>query len=237
MNITVTRRSVSIGAALAALTVTTSLAAPRTSYPVRVTIADVQAEHPLLVQSDGLGDYEPGQIPQSSIELYKNGYTDWLFTTYVISARGKVTPSNRNVLFNLNEAVSPDNVPSPIGAEYLQAHLKVACTDVNVNMLRIPPGGTVVCPGGFRFLARDGRWFRLAMSPMNFSDVNPVHVTCVSADSTGCRTWSITPSSTVTTGDDPNPKNVVKLLRVDANGIVLEQLGNYYLSFAITLRR
>jgi hypothetical protein len=237
MMMKLTRQSVGIGFALAAITVATSFAQPRTSVPVHVSIADVQAEYALLVQSDGMGEYEHDQEVQSTIEQYKTGYTDWLFTTYVLGARGKVTPSNRNVLFDLSEPASLDNLPSAIGAEYLQAHLKVGCTEVNVNMLRIAAGATIQCPGSFRFLARDGRWFRLAMNSNSFSDVDPLNVTCTSGDSSGCRTWNLAPSSTFRTGEDPNPKNVTKLLRIDVNGKVLEQLGNYYLSFSIDLRR
>lgn len=233
----VTRQSIGIGMALCAAMAGTSLAASRAlSVPVRVSIADMQAEYPLRVQSDRLGEYVPSQQIQSTIEQYRTGFTDWLFATYTLTPKS-IIPSNRTVFFDLGEPVSSTNPPAPMSEAFLQAHLKAGCTEANVNLLTMTAGATVRCPGSFRFQALDKRWFRLGMNPNNFPDVDPLQITCASAGSSGCLSWRLVPSGTVTTGIDPNPKNVAKLLRIDAAGNVLEQLGNYYVSFAIDLRR
>jgi hypothetical protein len=65
-----------------------------------------------------------------------------------------------------------------------------------------------------------------------------MNVTCNSADSGGCNNWTIWPSGTMVTATDPLPKNRNKLLQIDPSSeVVLADLGDYYISFLITLVR
>ena len=109
---------------------------------------------------------------------------------------------------------------------------------VGVDMTSMAVGMTVACPGVFRFQAPNGLWYRLGFQPENYPEVNRMNVTCLSADSGGCKQWTVTPEGTTTTGSDPNPKNVNKLLQIDpVSENVLADLGDYFVSFYITLVR
>lgn len=176
------------------------------SIPVTLTIHDVQDNHPLRVQSDPRGpDVRTPQI-FSSIERYSQGLTDWFLQTYFYTKR-KLTASERTVFFDLREPVSFANPVPPVTTEYLQAHLTAKCSHVNVDMLTMTVGSTVACPGAFRFLAADGRWYRLAFNPEYYAQVDRLSVACLTADATGCASWSIAPTGLTRTGTDPNPKN------------------------------
>jgi hypothetical protein len=105
-------------------------------------------------------------------------------------------------------------------------------------MLAIPLGATVQCGGAFHFLGPDATWYKLSARPDNYPDVTDMNVTCQTVDSSGCRTWTIRPDSTLTTGGDPNVKGVQRLLRYDpATDNVLADLGDYYISFSFTVSR
>jgi len=63
-----------------------------------------------------------------------------------------------------------------------------------------------------------------------------MRVTCTRTRSNVCSAWTITPATTLTTGTDPNLKSVNKLLQIDPNSdVILADLGDYYLSFVMTL--
>jgi hypothetical protein len=236
--------------------ITTTLApvyarAPRpTDYHVTTTIADVGGTHPLLVQSDRKGAYVTKTVNRvvqvsSMINQFSTG-SSWSLTTYAM-AKGGYLASDRTVFFDAREQVATGAFPTPLigtdgsGAlvEYGQAtaHLIAKCQVVNVDMLRIPVGTSVACPGSMRFRALDGQWYRFSFAPDNFSTSELFNVTCTAADSTGCKVWSITPSGSALTGDDPNPKSRHTLLAINENGEILSQGGDYHLSFSITVAR
>lgn len=65
--------------------------------------------------------------------------------------------------------------------------------------------------------------------------VDPVAVTCTAVGSDGCKRWTLTPSGTTVTGEDPNVKNQTTLLHIDSSGTVLATGGHYNVSFSITI--
>jgi hypothetical protein len=196
---------------------------------VTATIANTQNGYLLRVESDSQGNYVTTKLTSSSIS---GG--DWILDTSSNPAR----TSMRTVFFDLTEPVSPTNPPPPFQTAYVQSHLLSACSKVNLSFLQIPAGTTVQCPGAFRFLAPNGLTYRLGFQPNNYPEVNPMNVTCNAADSGGCKLWTIWPSGTTVTATDPLPKNRNKLLQIDpGSDVVLADLGDYYISFLITLAR
>jgi hypothetical protein len=226
-------------------------AAPRsTEIPVTTMIADIAAGWPLRIQSDRQGPYltstakRTGQI--KSVLLSNPAGHDWSLTTYY-SSKGGFADSNRTVFFDLREQVSAGSFPTPpLGTDtygapvefgWVTAHLIVKCSQVTVDMIEMPNGAVALCPGSFRFRSPDDQWYRFSFQPENYADVDRFKVTCVAADSTGCTVWTISPSGTVMTAGDPNPKSLNKLLLISDQGEILAEGGNYYLSFSITVAR
>jgi hypothetical protein len=198
---------------------------------VTTTIADSQNGNPFRVESDLKGSYVNTKLIQS---LIQGSPGDWILTTYGPNS----APSNRTVFFDLTEPVSSSNPVPPFETAYVQSHLIAKCHLVNVGFLQIPAGTTVQCPGSFRFQAPNGLWYRLGFQPNNYPGVNPMNVTCNTADAGGCKLWTITPSGTTLTGTDPNPKNINKLLQIDPKtDAAIADLGDYYISFSITVAR
>jgi len=207
-------------------------APPRADIPVTVTIADTQNLYPMHVQSDVQGAYVNTKQVQS---LILNGGGEWALTTYY---GRNFTPSNRTMFFDLTEPVSFSNPPAPIGTAYVQSHLIAKCALVNVDLMKIKTGAPAQCPGSFRFQAPSGLWYRFSFQPANFPEVNYMKVACIESDATGCKTWTISPSGSRLTGTDPNPKNLNKLVQIDpGSDAVIADLGDYYLSFYITVAR
>jgi hypothetical protein len=234
-------RSLKVAAVLAFAVVATSglvvLAAgkPAPDVPVVATLADNANGHALRVGSDGGGAYLTTSQVTSRIQTFANG-SDWMLTTFYTSKR-KYAASNRGVLLDLSEQVTDGAFTTPIDQPtVVPVHLIAHCSRVNVDMVRMSPGQFAACPGGLRFWAPDGLWYRLSFGPTNYA-VDPLRVTCITADTTGCKVWTITPNGTATTGTDPNPKNYTKLLNIDEGGNVLAEGGDYYVSFSITVAR
>jgi len=220
-----------------------------TEFQVMTVIANEGGSHALSIQSDNQGPYVTKTVNRAvqvtSVINQNASGSDWTLTTYY-TAKGGYVASDRSVFFDLSEQVAPGSfatpdmdATSPGMTEYgrVSSFLQTRCSMNNIDMLTIPVGSTAVCPGALRFLAPNGQWYRLAFQPANYPDVDPFHVTCNAADATGCKTWTITPSGTTVTGDDPNPKGSNKLLLVDSGGGVLAEGGDYLTSFSITVAR
>lgn len=227
--------------------------APRPShYLVTTTIADVGGSHALSVQSDRQGAYSTKTVNRvtqvrSAIDMFQTG-SDWSLTTYSYAGgKGGYAASDRTVFFDLREQFAAGGFDTPqmgtdgggLPVEYgpVTSHLIVKCSNAGLDMLKIPVGVTAVCPGSLRFRAPSGQWYRFSFQPANYPEVDPFHVTCTAADPTGCKVWSIAPSGTAVTGDDPNPKGLNKLLLIDSGGTVLAEGGDYLMSFSITVAR
>lgn len=218
--------------------------------PVTTTIADAASGWYLQVGSDLQGAYAQKVVKnvtqvQSTLVATFNGY-DFFLTTYY-SSKGQLVDSDRYVFFDLTEQTATGSFATPplgvgSGGEALAyglatAHLAVKCSQSGINMLNMAAGQTALCTGTFRFRALDSNWYRLAFNPENVPGVDPVAVTCTAVDSNGCKLWTLTPSGTTVTGDDPNVKNQTTLLRIDSSGTVLATGGRYNVSFSITVAR
>jgi hypothetical protein len=198
---------------------------------VTTTLSDAFDGSEFRVHSDFRGPYVNTKQIQSVIQ----GQTgDWILTTY---SGVNYTPSNRTVFFDLSEPVDPTTT-APFTVGFLQSHLIAKCHMVNQDLFKLAKGVSVQCPGSFRFQVQDGRWFRLSFQPANFPEVNYLKVTCNAVDAAGCKLWNISPSGTVLTGTDPNPKNVNRLVQIDPRSeAIIGEVGDFYVSFAITVAR
>lgn len=208
--------------------------------PVTTTIADLGSTTvPLRVASDGKGAYPGGDAKVDSIIHRHLEGSGWTLRTYY-TAKRSFRGSSRTVWFDLTEPAAAGNPPAPIPAPgaMLQAQLIANCHFVGVDMLAMAAGTSEVCPGVFRFQVGDGSWYRLSFSPETYPHVHPIQVTCTAVDTAGCKVWTLAPSGPPSSLDDPNPKNVSRLLLIDENGGVLDDMrGDYYVSFSITVAR
>lgn len=239
-----------VGLAVGAVSRLTTASPRSIDVPVTTTIADIVAGSPLGIESDRQGAYLTSTVRkvaqvQSTLLSNSTGH-DWSLTTYY-SSKGGFADSNRTVFFDLREQVNAgsfstpslgtDTNGAPVEFGWVTAHLISKCSGVNVDMIKMPNGAAALCPGSFRFRSPNGQWYRFSFQPENYPDVDRFKVTCVAADSTGCKVWTISPSGTVITADDPNPKSLNKLLLITDQGEILAEGGNYYLSFSITVTR
>ena len=213
-------------------------AKPSADIPVTTTIADASGGYDFRIKSD-LYNVDGTYVNTSQVASRIVGPTgEWVLTTYYKKGGNFSTPSNRSVFIDLTEPVSSGNPLPPFAVAYVQSSLMTACSRVGRHLPQIPVGATVQCPGHFRFQGTNGLWYRLAFNNDNYPEVNPLNVTCSAADAGGCRNWTIRPSGTTLTGSDPNPKNVAKLLQIDPGTTeAIADLGDYYVSFSITIAR
>ena len=215
-------------------------AKPPADVPVLVVLEPSANSALLRVGPDTQGPYLPSSQVASVIQPRPTG-SDWLFTTFY-NKRGAVAWT-RGVRIDLTEQDEVSGFPTPLDdATIVAVHFKVGCSEFGVDMLQMGSGDVETCPGGFRFLAPSGRWYRLAFNPLNYPEVSPLIVKCTSAGSAGCTMWTITPSGEPTFPQppapaDPNPKSLGRLLGINDSGIVLALGGTYFASFSITLRR
>jgi hypothetical protein len=215
---------------------------PPGDIPVVTTLADSAGGWSLRVQSDDTGAYvttADGKV-RSLINRSMAG-SDWqLFTYYgVKGGRNPVYAADRFVFFDLSEQVpgSTGAFPTPVGTADMPAYLVAHGSRVGIDLLNIPAGQSVLCPGSFRFLAPSGDWYRFSFAPENFPGVDPIKVTCTASDTTGCKVWTLMPGGTTFTGADPNPKSRSRLLKIDGAENILAVGAEYYLSFYITVVR
>ena len=195
------------------------------------TLADSLNGFQLRVRSDGGGAYTNTSPTQSIVDFGQGN--NWMMTTYTLGRRG-TTAGPRTVYFDLSEPVSAGNPPPPIQPGPQQAHLVTKC-----DMLAIALNTTAPCTGDFRFDPTSTTAYRLSFAPNNYPEVNPFNVTCRAADSLGCSQWTLATSGTTSTGADPNPKGVQRLVQIDplTEAILNSNLGDYYISFSISISR
>jgi hypothetical protein len=123
------------------------------------------------------------------------------------------------------------------------AFINTRCGGILLSMSSVPSPQTAVCGIFIRFLASNNQWYRLAMNTENWPTTSTdVNVTCNASDSTGCKSWTITPilNPPTTTGtSDPNPKALAQLLWIDSGGNILSGgvLGSYYVSYTFNVTR
>jgi hypothetical protein len=162
---------------------------------------------PYTFASDGGGVYPHGVNGVTSI-LTANTYNcvktgDWQFNKPG-SKKGQPVYSGRKMAVSLNtlDAVQPgdphytvDATPPFWGTQILNAFGEVKCSLVNVSMGQMAANTAATCPTLFAFfMPNDDKW---ALSPAysfnHYPEVTDAQVSCVAADSAGCKEWYIEP--------------------------------------------
>lgn len=211
--------------------------APSTDMPVTSNLAVQANSAALRTQGDVKGPYTSTSQVTSMI---LGGTHDWLLQTYY-TAKGKTAASDRSVWFDLTEPAFAGTPAPPIATGYLQARLIVSCINAPqaIDILTLPVGTPVLCPGHFNFLMPDLKtYYRIHFKPTVYSETDWIQVTCTASYiKGGCGAWSFEATG-ATTSADLNAKNVGRLLKIDAGGNVLDdKLGDYFMSFSITAAR
>ena len=181
---------------------------PQQNISVTTEVIDLDPSgNPYTFQSDGGGKYFNGVDGVVSI-LTANTYNgvapgDWQFNkTFFV--KGKETQSNRKMTVNLNtfDAVASDDphytvdaTPPFWGTQVLHAFGEVKCSLVFVSMGQMAANTATTCPTLFAFyMPNNDKW---ALSPaysfFHYPEITDAQVSCVAADSAGCKEWYIEP--------------------------------------------
>lgn len=206
-----------------------SSAQKNTDTPVTTTIdgLGVNTSPTLRIQSDQSGAYKNSSTVQSVIQAIGA----WVLDTDFSSS------STRSVLIDFRDPVSGSGpnggAPiAPFAYAQVKARLIARCNNYGSNMLNMTGvGSTLTCPLAVSF-SYGASSYRINMNYLNFSEVNPVVITCTGTDSSSkCKQWKIEPSVTQADGEK---KNVAKLLKLASTRRETDQdYGDFYLSFAV----
>jgi hypothetical protein len=186
------------------------------------------------------GTYSHGQEGVTSVLMSNtcNGLTwgDWQLSTYNAARRvGHSFLSDSAVpLGEWGYTIPPD--PPFDGTEHLPTELQVKCTcQENLSMLAMSAGQAIACPLINRFTRANGEEFALnAGTAQNPGDMTNVQITCLAADTDGCREWSITPIPNLLTQNRAVGRLHQLLSKGKVRGV---HRGNFYLRFAIHVTR
>ena len=206
---------------------------PASDLPVTTTIAGLGVDTlpTLRAQSDQAGSYKNSSSLQSILQA---ALGDWVLDTL-----NYTSSPQRKVLIDLRDPV-PGSGPNgsapiaPFSYQLVRARFIAKCAEWGGDMRTIPGGATIYCPLAIAFDSAGGVRYRLAMNSNNFSEVNPVQITCVATDANAkCNQWKLEPSVTQLNGER---KNVAKLLKVATKPRETDQdMGDFYMSFTITV--
>lgn len=219
--------------AVSGLEPTATAGKPPSDTPVTTTIdgLGVDTLPTLRVQSDQAGSYKNSSSLSSILQA---ALGDW-----ELDMLNFTSSPQRKVLIDLRDPVpaSGPNGGAPIAPfthQLVRARFIAKCAEYGGDMRTIPGGGTIYCPLAIAFDDASGVRYRLAMNSNNFSEVNPVQITCVGTNASAkCNQWRIEPSATQLDGER---KNIAKLLKVATKPRQSDQdMGDFYLSFAINL--
>ena len=210
---------------------TVSKAQKLVDTPVTVTIEGFGANSlpPYRIQSDQLGVYKNSRTMESIIQ----GIGDWELDMLNFNGSG------RTILVDLSEPVSNSapngaNPAAPFSPQLVRGRFIAKCTQFGFNFLKMANGASNPCPLAIAF-DQGGRRYRLAFNGENFPNIDPVTVTCTGFNSSTskCNKWKIEPSVLQTDG---SLKSRAKLIKVAMTNRETDQdLGNYYMSFSITI--
>jgi len=219
---------------------TGTVAAQKTAdTPVTAAIegSGVGTDPTLRIQSDLNGSYTNSRSLQSIIQ----GIGDWVLDTL-----NYTSSPQRTVLIDLRDPVAgsgpnggaPVNPFGTTGYQNVRARFISKCSQNGIHMLNMEKDTPYLCPLAVAFDAGRVR-YRLALNPANFGETNWVQITCLATDlNSKCKQWKVEPSATQPSATQPNGerKNVAKLLKVATkNGQTDEDMGDFYLSFAINI--
>jgi hypothetical protein len=217
--------------AVSGLEPTATAGKPPKDTPVTTTIdgLGVDTLPTLRVQSDQAGSYKNSSSLSSILQA---ALGDW-----ELDMLNFTSSPQRKALIDLRAPVSGSGpnggAPvAPFAYQVVRARFIAKCSEWGGDMRTIPGGGTIYCPLAIAFDDAGGVRYRLAMNSNNFSEVNPVQITCVATDvNAKCNQWKIEPSVTQLDGER---KNVAKLLKVATKPRQSDQdMGDFYMSFVI----
>jgi len=194
--------------------------------PATSTISDLS----FRIESDGQGSY----TNSSSVRSVVQTHGDWILDL----SGSKRIPTTRSVLIDFHDPVvgtGPGGTPTaPFGARTVNARFIASChrTGYDVNMLSMLNGAEETCPLNITF---DDGGFRYGIA-MNSVDTiglgtEDVTITCLSAQTNQCNSWSIKPYVFSTTNGASSIGKLLKLATKPNQSD--EDLGNFYFSFAI----
>ena len=203
-------------------------AKPPASIKVTSTVADG-----FHIESDGLGPY----VPSKSLTSEVQPIGDWVLDTLSVA----VSRSNRKISLDFSSPIpgsapgGGDPVALPNGSYKFRAMAQCSRSYINGDpghpLQSFTQGQVELCPLRFAFEVGTERYVLLMNKSFaningNFPTTDDATVTCTATISGACSAWLLTPSS-------PSGANATKLMRTDGNGTLLEDLGDFSMSFSI----
>ena len=197
-----------------------------TGFPVISTVADGNFH----VESDNGSAYVPSRTLQS--EVQPSG--DWVLDSL------NITRSARKLSLDFSSPVAGsvpgggDPVPLPDGLYKFRALMQCSVAGNSLtgtwtlNQSALCPLRIAFDVGGDRYVLIMNSQFATTNGP--FPTTDDVSVTCTAVNGSTCSAWQLTPSS-------PSGAHVAKLVRTDGAGGILEDRGDFNLSFSIGMAR
>ncbi len=174
----------------------------------------------------------------------KNG--DWQFNKPVSGKKGQ-RQNGRGITMSLNVSdavqVGDPHYTAPAAPPYwgsatLYGYSEVKCTLVGKSMLTMASDTAMTCPLLINFFPGNpevGYGLNPAHSVNNFPEVTDAQITCESADSGGCNSWSIEPYANPDPWDGRDPFEAVGRLVPHSNTSINK--GDFYMRFHIHVTR
>jgi len=197
--------------------------APPTSIPVTSTVANAAG---FRIQSDGLGPYVSSKTLKSEIQPVG----DWVLDALI--------KSKRKVYLDFGDPI-PGSAPGggdpvPLLSGLYKFRALMQCSVAGNKLPEFNAGDEKLCPlriafdvGVDHYVLLMNKSFPTLNGP--FPTTDDVKVTCTSSSSP-CSQWQFTPNN-------PSGANVAKLARTDGGGTLLEDRGDFNLSFSILIAK
>ena len=209
--------------------------------PITQEIADVDVTtgSAYYIQSDGLGPYLHTLVTYkrtttgtNSVLMSNvcNGLTngDRLLETTLDTRKVKITLDSSNAVQPGDlHYVTPALFSGTIVSTFRGMN-KCTC-GANVSMYAMAANTRIFCPMHFRLNAVN---YRLDMGASGETETEFVQISCMVADSAGCKEWSIDPISDSDYSDNPG-KSRARLVDLNTN----QNLGDYYMTFHLHVTR
>ncbi len=214
---------------------------PGGDIPITQEISDVDTitGTPYYIQSDGLGLYlhnlttYKGKTTGTNSVLMANvcgslPNGDRLLETTLDVRKVKITFDNTNAILPGDpNYVLPAQFFGTINSTFRGMN-KCTC-GAGVSMYAMAANTKIFCPMHFRLNAVN---YRLDMGASGEDETEFVQISCKTADSAGCKEWSIDPISDPDYTDNPG-RTRARLVNL-GNG---QNLGNYYMTFHLRVTR
>jgi len=211
---------------------------PAQDIPITQTISDYDANNiPFYIQSDGLGAYinnlaTKGKTAGTNSVLMSNvcnglSNGDRLLESFDV----------RKVVVTLNSlnAIQPGDPnylvpPVLVGTLTSTVRSMNTCTcDTNQSMYKMTAGSTIFCPMHFRLKDYN---YRVDMGTTGENETERVQIYCNSADSAGCKEWTIDPLSSTDYTTNPG-RTRARLVNLNTGA----NMGNFYMTFHLYITR